>query len=527
MITKNIIKQNTYYDSVTLMMISSKLASLPGIIDATVMMGTDYNKQLMKNSGLMLEENMDATSNDMIIGVKAESDEAADTVAEAVKNELENKVTSSSDGELRAKTMDSAVKRLPGANIAVISIPGKYAKREAEKALENDMHVLLFSDNVSVEEENYLKDLAVQKGMLMMGPDCGTAIINGKALGFANIVKRGSIGMVAAAGTGLQEVSSLVHQYGRGISQAIGTGGRDVKDAVGAKMMMLGLEALSYDEETKVIIIVSKPPGQIALDKVTEFLESSKEPVVTCFIGGEKLDIKNEKVVQTFTLEDAAAAAVSLDKNEEVKPVIFTSTDDEIISLAKKEQEKLTEGQKYIRGLYSGGTLSAEAMIIMRPSIGDVYSNVALNKHFNLEDVETSKENTVLDLGDDYFTNGRPHPMIDPRLRVERIKKEGSDASVAVILFDVVLGYGSNMDMAGELIGSIESVQEKAKEQGRYISFIASVCGTDEDIQSRKDQIKKLEDAGVTVMPSNAQASRLAVLIAKRSSDVSDLKGEK
>lgn len=515
MVIKNIIKKNTYYDSVTLMMISSKITSLEGILDATVMMATDYNKKLMTDSGLLLPENLDITSNDLVIAAKAESDEKITELVSVIEEELQKKSDASSEGDLRAKTINTAVKRLPNANFTIISVPGKHAKREVLKALDNNLHVLLFSDNVSIEDEIELKDKAIEKGLLMMGPDCGTTVISGAALGFANVVNKGKIGMVAAAGTGLQEVTCLVSQLGEGVSQALGTGGRDVKEKIGGRMMLMELEALAQDEETEVIVIISKPPHKSVMEKIFKFIEKVEKPVVTCFISGEPMNVEKDTVIQTFTLEDAAHAAVNLARGNKIEKVIFTKSQEEVKEIVEKEISKLGENQKYIRGLYSGGTLSSEAMVLISNYVGEVYSNTPIKEDGLLKDIEKSEKNTVLDLGDDYFTNGRPHPMIDPRLRVERIKKESSDPETAVILFDVVLGYGSNEDMAGALTTAIDEVKQKLAE-GRHISFVASVCGTDEDIQSRKEQIEKLQNSGVIVMPSNAQATRLAILIVSK-----------
>src|SRR5690606_14776291 len=125
--------------------------------------------------------------------------------------------------------------------------PGVYAAFEAFRALENNLNVMMFSDNVTVEDEIKLKDLAVKKDLLMMGPDCGTAIINGVGLCFANKIKRGPIGLVAASGTGLQEVTVLIDQFGGGISQAIGVGGRDLSKDVMGRMTLHAINALNAD----------------------------------------------------------------------------------------------------------------------------------------------------------------------------------------------------------------------------------------------------------------------------------------
>lgn len=525
MLVKNIIKKNTYYDSVTLMVISSKITSLDGVLDATVMMATDNNKRLMSESGLLLPENMEISSNDLVIAVKSETEDTVEEVVKTIEGELEKKNDAADEGDLKAKTLDTALRRLPAANFTVISVPGRYAKEEALKALENDLHVLLFSDNVTIEEEIELKDKAIEKGLLMMGPDCGTTIISGAALGFANVVNRGKIGMVAAAGTGLQEVTCLVSRLGQGVSQALGTGGRDVKEAIGGRMMLMEIEALAADDETEVIVIISKPPHKSVMDKIFKLLEGINKPVVTCFIGGDKADLDNFRITQTFTLEDAAHAAVDIATGKQIEKVIFGEGIEKIKNMVEKEVSMLSKEQKYIRGLYSGGTLSAEAMVLMKDYIKETYSNTPLDKDGLLTNVEVSEKNTVLDLGDDYFTNGRPHPMIDPRLRIERIRKEAMDKETAVILFDVVLGYGSNEDMAGELSSTIEKINKELKVEGRTVSYIASVCGTDEDIQNRKQQIDKLENVGVLVMPSNAQAVRLAILVATKGETLGQLVG--
>lgn len=525
MVPYNEIKENAYYDSVTLMVISSKITSIDGIENAAVMMGTDHNKQLMKNSGLLLPENEKVGTSDMIIGILAENQEAIDKALELVNEELDNKKSGSSKGEVRVKTLDAAINRMPGANFTVISVPGKYAKNEAMKALDNGLHVLLFSDNVSLEEEIELKNKAIEKGLLMMGPDCGTTIINGTALGFANGVNRGNIGMVAAAGTGLQEVTCIVDKLGGGISQALGTGGRDLSDEIGGKMMLQCLNALATDEETEVIVLMSKPPSPAVMEKVLNVVKDIKKPVITCFLGGDVALVKSCGAIPAETLEDAAAAAVRVAQGKKPENLFFTVEDEEVRKIVNRETSKFKDKQKYIRGLYSGGTLCNEGTLIMKETIGDVYSNVPLKEELELKDMEQSVENTFLDMGEDYFTDGLPHPMIDTRLRFERIKKEGQDSEVAVILLDIVLGYGCHEDPAGALLPAITKAKESAAKEGRYISVVASICGTDKDPQNRKEQEKKLIDAGVVVMPSNAQAARMASLIVTKGKHLEELLG--
>lgn len=525
MVVKNVVKKNCYYDSVTLMMISNKLTSIEGIKNAAVMMGTDYNKSLMINSNLLLPEHKNVSPNDMVIGIMAENEAFMETALKAVEEYLTNKKVSGGSDDLKPKTMDAAIRRLGDANFAIISVPGKYAKNEAMKALDNNLHVLLFSDNVTIEEELELKEKAVRNGLLMMGPDCGTAIINGVALGFANVVNRGNIGMVAASGTGLQEVTSIVSRLGGGISQALGTGGRDLKEQIGGKMMLMGLEALSEDDNTKVIVLISKPPSAMVMKKILEKIKSIDKHVVTCFLGGDPFFMKDSGAIPAQTLEDAAVIAVRLSHDLQAEKLFFTISKEKIRAITGNEIFKLKPEQKYVRGLYSGGTLCYEGMLILRDVIGDIYSNVPLKSNLSLKNIQASKEHTFIDMGDDFFTNGRAHPMIDPRLRVERIKQEGSDPETAVILLDVVLGYGSNEDPAGALVAAILEAKQKAVSENRYFSVVASVCGTEHDPQIREHQEEKLKEAGIIVMPSNTQASKMAALIVTKGKYIDEMIG--
>lgn len=505
MVLYNDIKKNAYYDSVTLMLFSGNLTAAKGVADASVMMGTEHNKSLMLHAGILSEESAAAAGpNDLIIGILAESEEAVQEAIALLEEQFENKSKAVvSDDKLISKTLDGAVKQLGKPNFVVISLPGKFAKAEAMKAMKNGMHVLLFSDNVSIEEENELKDYAVANQLLMMGPDCGTAIVNGKALGFANIVKRGDIGVVAAAGTGLQEVTVLIDRFGGGISQALGTGGRDVRSEVGGKMMTAALNALNDDPMTKVIGIVSKPPAPEVLKKIMTLTQSFEKPVVACFLGGSAELVRHGGALFAETLEDAAALLVDISNKAELKLKEESPTED----IIKSETAKYGEKQRFIRGLYSGGSLCYESILLLEERIGRVYSNIS-HDEFEMQDVEKSIGNTLIDMGDDYFTDGMPHPMIDPRLRVERLKKEAQDESVAIILLDCVLGYGSHEDPAGALAAAIKDAEKLSN--GRHITYIASVCGTEADFQIRSEQETKLRDAGVIVMSSNARAAKLA-----------------
>lgn len=506
------IKKNTYYDSVTLMLLSGSLTAAPGVKNASVMMASAHNKDLMRKAGILDEAAAEeAGPNDLLIGLLADDEEAAKAALALMEEQLANKAAAANggDGALKARTLEAAVRQLGAPNFAVISLPGKYAAQETMKALKKGLHVLLFSDNVSLEEENALKDFALEQGLLMMGPDCGTAIINGAALGFANLVRRGEIGLVAAAGTGLQEVSVQIDRRGGGISQALGTGGRDVRDEVGGKMMGLALEALNADPLTKVIGIVSKPPAPGVMQKLLRQTASFQKPVVACFLGGDPTLVKEAGVFFAATLEDAANQLVKLSEQGLPEPEAAPDFD----ALAERELAAYTKKQRYVRGLYSGGSLCYEGLLLLQGAEQRVFSNLN-HDELALEDVESSVENTLVDMGEDYFTDGLPHPMIDFRQRRERLKREAADETVAVILLDCVLGYGSHSDPASELIAAIEAAREESG--GRHISYIASVCGTDSDFQNRREQTEKLRNAGVIVMESNAKAAGLTAAILQR-----------
>lgn len=505
MVLYNDIKKNTYYDSVTLMLVSGNLSSAAGVKDASVMMGTDHNKSIMAKAGILSPEAAEqAGPNDLIIGILAKDENSSQAAITLLEDFFAHKANSAAtDTRIKVKTLPSAIRQLGKPNFAIVSIPGKYAANEAMKAMQNQMHVLLFSDNVSIEEENRLKNYAVEHNLLMMGPDCGTAIINGAALGFANIVRRGDIGLVAAAGTGLQEVSVLIDRMGGGISQALGTGGRDIKSEIGGKMMLMALQALAEDPMTRVIGIIAKPPAPDVMQNVMAFAQSLTKPVVACFLGADYASLQSYSVQFAETLEDTAAQLVQISLGFDTSP-LHTA---DISSIVQQESSKYTPAQTHIRGLYSGGSLCYESILLLERTVGRVHSNITHDK-YALENIEESVDNTFIDMGDDYFTDGMPHPMIDPRLRVERIKKEVQDESVAIVLLDCVLGYGSHANPASALANAILDARKLSGD--RHITYIASVCGTDHDFQNRAVQEEILRSAGVIVTSSNAQAAKLA-----------------
>ncbi len=512
------IRKNTYYDSVALMLITKEIKKMSNVKDVIVGMGTELNKELTQNLGLSNDEVKGLTPNDFFIAVASDEENILKTIVKKV-DELLNTKADYDDSALEYKpiTLSAAVKHLERANMAVISLPGKYAAYEARKALNNNLHVMLFSDNVTVEEEIELKEIGRDKGLLVMGPDCGTAIINGVPLCFANVVRRGDIGIVGASGTGTQEVTVIIDKMGGGVSQVIGTGGRDLKSQVGGIMMIEGFKALINDEETKVIVLISKPPAPEVAQKILNMVKTTDKPVVACFIGGDRCEIEKQGAYSCVNLEDAARKALLLSEAQEIEDFTgFTLSDEEIEKIVQGEWKKFNKGQKYLRALYTGGTLADEAMKMLGKDGYRVYSNIPLLPELRLEDIHKSVEHTCIDLGDDDFTVGKPHPMIDPTARVERLIKEAYDHEVAIVLMDFVLGYGSNIDPAGEMLEAIRNAKTAMKSNNKYLCVIGYVCGTELDPQNYKDQCEKLEKEGVILMPSNAQAVKLSSLILEK-----------
>ena len=502
MATASKIVRNFYRDSVSLMQLSSRLAKLPGIIQASAVMASEANLALLREAKL-LDGVTDAGPNDLLITLEGQSETAIAGALNEAQAAFDQKATTKSGGVKREapRSLEMGLELEPNSNFALISTPGDYAASEALKALHLGLNVMIFSDNVSSEDEIGLKRYARDNGLLVMGPDCGTAILNGIPLGFANVIKRGAIGVVAASGTGLQQVTCLVDRLGGGVSQAIGTGGHDLSREVGGITMLQGIEALAADEATKVIVLISKPPAADVAKQVLERAHAAPKPVVVCFLGVDPKTVEGGNLTAARTLEDAAYFAAALAKAQ--RPTREPSK-----PLAKRPKFKL--GQKYIRGLYSGGTFCFEASLLLSDAFSPVYSNTPVGGAQRLEDVWKSQAHTLVDLGDDVFTRGRPHPMIDHRLRNERIAKEAADAETAVILIDVVLGYGAHMNPASEIVPAIGAARKRAAKGGRDLAFVGFVCGTDGDPQNLSAQEAALRDAGMILTRSNAEAVRLA-----------------
>ena len=475
-VTESQIRPGAYYDSVVLMQLQRNLLKLPGVEDAGVVMATPANLELLADSDLLSAEVKGANPDDLLIVVRAAAADDAAAALDQVDALLKQR-QSMAVGTFRTRGLAAAAKSLPAAQWVLISVPGRYAAKVADEALEFGKHVFLYSDNVTLEEEVKLKRKASQKNLLVMGPDCGTASINGIGLGFANRVRRGSIGLVAASGTGLQAVSAGIHNLGGGVSQAIGTGGRDLKAEVGASTMLQGLRYLAADVDTKVIVLISKPPDEETVSNLLAAAHRAGKPVVVDFIGFAPPAAQIGSLYFAAGLDQAARLAVELAKLPAVIKVAARSS------------------QGYLRGLFSGGTLAYEVLTGLQLFLSPLYSNLPVRPSQELANPLNSQGHTILDLGEDEFTVGRLHPMIDNDLRLRRIKQEAGDPDVGLILLDVVLGEGAHPDPASELAPAI-AAHRKARLD---LEFVALVIGTDEDPQQIDEQIKQLTKAGATV----------------------------
>ena len=492
---KTVVKKGSYQDSVVLMLLTNELSSLDGVNKIQVMMATPANKDIFKESGLTTDELMDATANDMVVVADVNDEAVLDAVMDKVEEFLKKQSTAAEGkkGSESVKSWDAALKKMSNANLAVISIPGAYAALEADRALDEGLSVFMFSDNVTIEDEKALKEKAHSKGLAVMGPDCGTGIIQGVPIAFTNNVAKGSIGIIGASGTGIQELTTIIDRLGEGVTNAIGIGGRDLKAEVGGITM---IDAMEDDDTVKVLVIVSKPPAKEVRDKISARLSNFSKPVVTLFVG-EKPEYHEENFYHAYTLDEAARLAVGL--------VRGTKVPEATVDVDESEFYKAEDG-KTIKAYYSGGTLANEAAMLIKD---------AMNCKVPSEDVEgymlQLDGNVVVDLGDDAYTQGKPHPMIDPAKRIECMQEAVDDPSTGVVLLDIMLGYGSHADMAGSLIPTIKELQAKADAAGRKVFFIATVCGTRRDYQGYDEAVNKLKEAGVIVCENNKLACQTAI----------------
>lgn len=495
---KTVIQKGSYHDSVVLMLLTNHISSLDGVKKVSIMMATPANKDIYRQSGLATEELEQAGANDMVIVADVDDEECMSRIEDEIevffkKQSAENKNKKSEES---VQSWEDALEKRPDANLALISVAGAYAAAEADRALDEGLNVFMFSDNVSLEDEVHLKKKANEKGLAVMGPDCGTAIMSGVPIAFANLVSPGPIGIVGASGTGIQELTTIIDRLGGGVRNAIGTGGRDLSIEVGGITMLDMINAMEQDDSVKVMIVISKPPAKAVREKITNRLRMVNKPVVTVFMG-EKPEYHEKGFYHAYTLDEAARMAVALSKGEEISGKTVHAPE----KTGFQKEEKKT-----IKAYYSGGTLAGEAAMLIKD---------ALHMEIPPEDIEGYMLKTegyvVVDLGDDAYTKGKPHPMIDPAKRIECMKEALEDPDTGVILFDIMLGYGSHEDMAGALLPVIQELKAEAEKAERKLFFVATVCGTTKDYQGYEKAVETLKSAGVIVCDTNKLAVQTAL----------------
>jgi FdrA protein len=488
------LRRGLYRDSVKLMQISRELSGLPGVQAVLVAMATQLNIGLLAGLGFA-ECPAAASPNDLLVAIRADDEDAlAATEArlgELLSREEPGRAVGSGAPE-PPRTTASAVRR-SAAPLALVSVPGPHAFVEAMDALRGGAWVMVFSDNVPVEQEIALKDEAARRGLLVMGPDCGTAVVGGVGLGFANVVRPGPVGLVAASGTGAQQMCALLDAAGIGVSAVLGTGGRDLSGDVSGRSTLRAMQILDEHPATELVLVLSKPPAGEVAAKVRALAQRLTTPTVVGFVGRGQDD-----------LTAVAAKVVAAVGGDWAPPPEWPAP----------QPRRPRPGA--LRGLFSGGTLCDEAMAIAADALGPVASNIPLEPGWALGPDLRAPGHLMIDFGDDALTQGRPHPMIDWSLRLERLAAESADPSCAVVLLDAVLGYGSHESPAGVLAPAIRAARQTAAADGRDLAVVVSLTGTSGDPQGLAATAQAAADAGASVHLSNAMAARAAVALVER-----------
>lgn len=499
------IKKNTYVDSLESLAESSVLNEQPGVEVGYAGMATKAFLDILAEIGLLTEEAAACGPNDFVIAARAESAEVFEAAVSAATVSQTSVSDSGAPVGESYSSIRAAVKAHPEANLCSVAVPGEYALAEVKKALNAGLHCVVFSNNVPLADERQMKELAREKGLLCMGPDCGVANINGAALVLASINNRGPFGICGASGTGIQHVAAMLHEMGTGVSQTIGTGGNDMKNEIGGIMMLMGIDALEADPETRYIALISRRPGDEVMPRVLERVKACRKPVVVYFMGCSRAQIEEAGGIYAANLDDCAQQCLAL-----IGKRYPLASDEELAALAAEQARLLAPEQKYLRGAFSGGTYMDEAMEALTPKIGSIWSNKPLRPDWQLPDSQQSRENTCIDYGEEEFTLGRPHPAIDPGVREPAILREASDPATAVILLDYILTPPGHPNPAGYSIPDIRAAQQMAAEAGRRLIFIATVLGTTADLQDLNRQEQELREAGVLVCQTNERAAALA-----------------
>ncbi len=519
------IKPNFYRDSMQLMKISDMLRRVSaGISEASVVMATETNKGILIRLGFSPSAIEHASESDMLIAIRASDQASIDLATAQVDKLLESPAKLGTGDQEKASDIDAALSKMPGTNLVLLSIPGEYVKDISHDLIERGIHQLIFSDHVPVEDELEMKTMGAAKGVLVLGPGAGTSIINGKGIGFSNAISIGPVGVVAAAGTGLQEVTSLLDQCGIGVKHGLGVGGNDPKDKIGGIMMLECMKILEKDDDIKVIAIVSKPPSPAVEHKIIDYaVNSGAKKYVLAFIGGGTAGSEqrsNNLIIKVNSLASSVLAIANVLGDQHLHEALSRTyiPPEGLANILQKEWNRLQSSQRFIRALYTGGTFTYEAQVILGEIIDDgmIYSNAPIQRIKQLQDSFKSEKHSIIDLGEEEFTKGRPHPMIDPTLRKFRILEEARDPEVGVLLLDFVLGYGANPDPVGAVLDEIKQAKEIAQKNGHYLSIVAHVCGTKNDVQGYDQSISKLNSAGCIVMPTNSLAAIASAVVISR-----------
>jgi succinyl-CoA synthetase alpha subunit len=511
---QTIVKKNLYVDSIFLMNATREMMKLEGVRDAVLVMGSDMNKTVLAEFGASGSDIENATPGDLILSLDSDRAEVSAEAQALMESLLKQKSGEKKEGNAAYPTLDLALDNSPDVNLVYISVPGEYAGLEARIALDQGKNVFIFSDNVPLEEEVELKRLAKEKGLWVMGPGCGTSVLGGVSVGMMSKIGKGPIGIVGASGSGIHEIAALIDRAGSGVTQAIGTGGRDLSKEVGAITMIQGLTCLMEDDETKVIVLVSKPPHPESAEKIFSLLENSSKPAVIYFLGRNLPTPKGKNVILAATLEDAAQKALELsrgeapDKGDPVAKIRETLSPE-----AAAAAQKLRPEQKYLRGLFCGGTHCEEAILLLKDLLGEVHSNLAFGGSIALKDAKRSAGHCLVDMGDEEFTLGKPHPVMEPSILNDRLLQEAEDPEAGAILFDLLLGYGAHKAPVSAISETLSEIRKKLQAEGRYLCMAATLTGTGRDPQGFDEQRRQLEALGVRVLPSNAQAALLAGLV--------------
>lgn len=499
MASKVAIRKNEYYDSVFLMGVNKRLSQAPGIGQTAVLMGSESNKRLLADIGIRGPEIDSARPNDMIVAVTGD-DSAAVELAIAGLDEILKALVSQSPAT-GFRTLEAALQHQPKANLAVISIPGEFVAAEARKAMQRGLNVFIFSSNVSRAEELELKRLGGDRGLLVMGPDCGTSLIGGVGIGFANAVRRGPIGALGPSGTGLQEFTTQVHNAGGGISHAIGTGSNDLADEIGGLTTLEALRRLESDPSTEVVVLIAKPPGVESLAVLAAHTRGYRKPLVGCLFGSSRgAGWEGSPIRWARTIDEAASLALGVAGMDAAQVPEDTPSFETV-------RTRWPAGAHYLRGIFAGGTFCYQAQQILAEAGLSVSSNAPIRPGFGLPDPDISRENTLVDMGDEHYTVGKPHPMIDGTERARRIRAEAADPSVAILLIDFILGYNASHDPVGDLRQALLEGLEARRKTGGDLTVVASVCGTRDDPQDLDLQMEMLRELGVIVFRSSARAA--------------------